>query len=334
MSQSITEQNQISRTERAQYALNHQQFKITLTDPNNWNVQNGDKRPYLVSKNLNEWACSCEDFIRNRTTGIRCKHIEAVRLSLTAGPSIAETSNFINFSHNGPHDIFSALDQPLDMSRVKRRKAPGGSVPYLEGYDVIEHANHIFNYQWSFCLLSEPSITRWKKQQTIYDSVSRKRVPLEINGELIMEDVGMVHITGKIIVIIENKTFEHADIGRCIFTGDTPEALDMAIAGCATDCLKRCFRQMGDQFGNSLYDKEIAKIAGTSQSLPTKIDQRLYLNGDRVNGNVSEQEAFDNFLKAHHGTSPATREALRSWSTKTDKHNEQKIVTEPAFATN
>jgi hypothetical protein len=36
-----------------------------------------------------------------------------------------------------------------------------------------------------------------------------------------------------------------------MFTGDTPEALDMAIAGAATDCLKRCFRQMGEQFGLS-----------------------------------------------------------------------------------
>jgi hypothetical protein len=54
----------------------------------------------------------------------------------------------------------------------------------------------------------------------------------------------------------------HADVGRCIFSGDTPEALDMAVAGAATDCLKRCFRQLGEQFGNSLYDKEIAKTAG------------------------------------------------------------------------
>ena len=40
------------------------------------------------------------------------------------------------------------------------------------------------------------------------------------------------------------------------------QALDMAIAGAATDCLKRCFRQAGEQFGNSLYDKEIARTAG------------------------------------------------------------------------
>ena len=49
--------------------------------------------------------------------------------------------------------ILWELRQPLDMSRVKRRQAPGmGSVPYLEGFDVIERANEIFGFAWSFDL--------------------------------------------------------------------------------------------------------------------------------------------------------------------------------------
>ena len=72
----------------------------------------------------------------------------------------------------------------------------------------------------------------------------------------------MVYLTGKVTVELDGKAYFHADVGRLAFTGDTPEALDTALSGAATDCLKRCFRQCGDQFGLSLYDKEMAKIAG------------------------------------------------------------------------
>jgi hypothetical protein len=84
----------------------------------------------------------------------------------------------------------------------------------------------------------------------------------------------------------------------------------MALAGSATDCLKRCFRQMGEQFGNSLYDKEIAQNAGleqgrengqtttpaastTSQASRTTAPApivRKYGDGVLVNGNVPDRK--------------------------------------------
>jgi len=39
---------------------------------------------------------------------------------------------------------------------------------------------------------------------------------------------------------------------------------------------------------------------------------RIYLDGSRVNGNVTEQQSFDRYLEIHE-TQPASREALRSW---------------------
>ena len=74
---------------------------------------------------------------------------------------------------------------------------------------------------------------------------------------------GIVYLTGKVSVELDGKIYTHADVGRLAFTGDAPEALDTALSGAATDCLKRCFRQLGDQFGLSLYHKETAKTAGT-----------------------------------------------------------------------
>ena len=89
------------------------------------------------------------------------------------------------------------------------------------------------------------------------------------DGKPTTEIAGIVYITGRITVELDGKAYSHADAGRCIFSGDTPEALDMAIAGAVTDCLKRCFRQLGEQFGNSLYDKEIARTAGLENGAST-----------------------------------------------------------------
>jgi hypothetical protein len=58
-----------------------------------------------------------------------------------------------------------------------------------------------------------------------------------------------------VTIHLDGQAYVHADVGRCTFTGDTPEAFDTAISGCVTDCLKRCPRQLGRQFGNELYDK-------------------------------------------------------------------------------
>ena len=145
-----------------------------------------------------------------------------------------------------------------------------------------------------------------------------------------------MYITGKVSVDLGGTLYNHADLGRCVFTGDTPEALDMALAGSVTDCLKRCFRQMGSQFGNDLYDKDIAQNAGLDQgasqsagnslsasttSKPASASTtssspliRKYGDGTNVNGNVSEQEAFDQYKKTS-GNIPASKDVLRSWMT-------------------
>jgi recombination DNA repair RAD52 pathway protein len=233
------------------------------------------------------------------------------------------------------------LRQPLDMLRVKRRQAPGkASVPYMEGFEIIDRANVIFHFGWSFDLIGEPVIVRWQKKILIWSQQEKRKVPsLDADGNVQLEEVGIVYVTGKVTVELDGKMVSHADLGRCIFTGDTPEALDMALAGSVTDCLKRCFRQLGDQFGLSLYDKEIAQSAGVgqsktsgsasstrSQTTPKAVTasvSRKYGDGISVNGNLSEQEAFDQF-KAKIGTAPASKEELRNWLTA------QKNVTEPA----
>ena len=331
---------QQQRTERAWQGLTGGTFTVQRIGPSQWSVKNGDKLPYAVQLNDGLWSCTCPDF---QKTGpeIRCKHVEAVRIAETQQAhltTLQENPTMTATTPNNFEHILAELCQPLDMTRVKRRQAPGsGTVPYLEGFDVIDTANRIFAFRWSFNLLSEPQITRWNRKVLVWDGQQRKKVPvLDQHGNPQTEEVGLIHITGSVMVDLDGQTYTHSDLGRCIFTGDSPEALDMALAGCVTDCLKRCFRQHDEQFGLSLYDKEIAATAGTSNGSgnngangsadkPVKADrtsaagrkaqaaaERAYLDGTKVNGNESERSAFDAFLKAN-GQAPKSRDTLREW---------------------
>ncbi len=266
----------------------------------------------------------------------------------TQSPEPAEVVEQIESekSLTSQEELIWRLRQPLDMSRVKRRQASGqGTVPYLEGFDVLEMANDLFEFRWSFDLQGEPHILRWDKLVTFYDPHARKKVPiLGEDGKPVTEPVGICYLSGQIRVELGEKVYNHADVGRCIFNGDSPEALDMAIAGAATDCLKRCFRQLGHQFGLSLYDKEIARTAGlenspsaepqntthshtapphTPQKAPTAQLAAPEPNGDTFQykeggvvekSNVAEVNAFQAFKSAHLGQAPASREALRAWT--------------------
>jgi hypothetical protein len=339
----LQEQAQTERTERAYAAIHAGSFQITRTSPFQWTVRNGDKLPYVVSLQPLQgatqgevWSCTCKDF-QQRGTDLRCKHIEGVRLSEAAQQQISQQETQMDQT-NGNKDeslqdrldrVLWELRQPLDMTRVKRRQAPGqGTVPYLEGYDVIDRANAIFDFAWSFDLLGEPVVVRWQKKIMAWNQQERRKVPqLDSNGNFQVEDVGIVYATGKVSITLKGSVYSHADLGRCVFSGDTPEALDMALAGSVTDCLKRCFRQLGDQFGNTLYDKEIAQIAGmdqgqtgntappdhhTSTGSKPAAPSRLYSDGTNVNGNVPEQEAYDAYLKKM-GKPPASKTDLRNW---------------------
>ena len=332
---------QQQRTERAWQGLTRGAFTVQRIGPSQWTVKNGEKLPYAVHLNEDTWSCTCPDS-QKYGPELRCKHVEAVRIAevhqINSSLSKEQPDMTLSTTPNDFEHILTELRQPLDMARVKRRQAPGsGTVPYLEGFDVIDTANRIFAFRWSFNLLSEPEITRWNRKVLAWDAQQRKKVPvLDPQGHPQVEEVGLIHITGSIAVDLNGQTYTHSDLGRCIFTGDSPEALDMALAGCVTDCLKRCFRQLGEQFGLCLYDKEIAATAGTSTGSgnngangsadkSSKSDrgpaasnkaqpaaERTYLDGAKVNGNESERSAFDAFLKAK-GQAPKSRDALREW---------------------
>ncbi|MBL8080463.1 MAG: hypothetical protein JNM55_21005 [Anaerolineales bacterium] len=175
--------------------------------------------------------------------------------------------------------ILERLKQPLVTTRVKWRDgAKGDQVPYLEGHDMIATANEVFEFRWSFDI-GEPQVRQWQRTQTHWDKQKETRVPtLGQDGQPLTEQVGISWVTGRVTIHLEGLAYVHADVGRCAFTGDSPDAFDTAISGCVTDCLKRCLRQLGSQFGNELYNKALrADLKKPAGKLPNSDSVALTL---------------------------------------------------------
>jgi len=92
-----TTAEQAERTERALAALQSNSFCIVSKAPGLWLVQNGDKQPYDVRKDTaGRWSCTCPDYLNHR--GLRCKHIEAIRLTTVAEQQSVQTQKEVNVS--------------------------------------------------------------------------------------------------------------------------------------------------------------------------------------------------------------------------------------------
>jgi len=72
----MNDDKQTERTERARAALAAGQIKVTPQGEASWSVVNGDSTPYTVTRD----TCTCKDFENSGKYGLRCKHIEAVRI--------------------------------------------------------------------------------------------------------------------------------------------------------------------------------------------------------------------------------------------------------------
>lgn len=153
------------------------------------------------------------------------------------------------------NDIVLQLAQPLDPSRVTvGSSGPLQGIKYLEGEDVIRTANRIFGYgQWGFELISPP----WAAEKGEQGQRGTAYEVWAAHGRLSVSGGG-----------------SFADVGTCVRQGAGSGGLEMAIKGAVTDCVKRCLRNYGDQFGLILYDKTTdmrslaADFAGDDAHLP------------------------------------------------------------------
>jgi DNA repair and recombination protein RAD52 len=137
-----------------------------------------------------------------------------------------------------PEQITS-LKRPLDPGAVSQREGSGGrKLSYIEGHYAIDQANSIFGYgNWG------------------HEITGRECKELEDGTHLYTATV-RVWTRGA------SGANHHEDIGVGLArpsskTGKlTPEDHEKGIKEAVTDALKRALRVYGDQFGNSLYDKD------------------------------------------------------------------------------
>lgn len=130
------------------------------------------------------------------------------------------------------------LQHDIDPSRVKSREKAGMSFSYLSTDDVINVANRIFNYAWEYHV----------KQ------LSQVASETNSNGNHVITYSAIV--TVKIWDAQHKHFIEREDTGVGTGTARTlGDAIDVASKSSVSDSLKRSLRSMGNQFGNSLYDK-------------------------------------------------------------------------------
>lgn len=140
-----------------------------------------------------------------------------------------------------------ALGDKLPRGSVKTRKQSGANVAYVDGHHVISAANRIFGYgMWrteilGLDLVENAEVTKEGKSGWRVGYLCRMRVTVrnEAGDEASYEDVGFGSGT------------DYNSLGGSIESA-SKEAL--------TDAMKRCLRNMGNQFGLALYDKEQADV--------------------------------------------------------------------------
>jgi len=138
----------------------------------------------------------------------------------------------------------TALDAPLDPKRISQRRDKGIALDYLETYDIIDAANRIFGYDgWGYRLLRLEQVA---SGTYISDGKEKPWALFEAEVEAWIVD--------------ELPFCYRRDVGHGIARpADSVDTLEMQRKGAVSDALKRALRSFGNQFGNSLYDKDHAK---------------------------------------------------------------------------
>lgn len=147
------------------------------------------------------------------------------------------------------------LEDQLDPGLIHQRKAGrDGSVPYLEGFEILFQANRIFGFgNWGYEAAPPYVIGNGNRVEFSTGKITGGwelwacQVRVTVRGE-----------NGECITV--------TDVGTCTRDGlESDASLDMAVKGAVTDGIKRALRAYGNQFGLSLYDKPDRGVTGTAR---------------------------------------------------------------------
>ena len=153
------------------------------------------------------------------------------------------------------------LDQKLPKEYVMQRKQGGAMVDYIGGWTVIENANRIFGYQgWEWTLNDLKEV---EHSQITKDGKEGWRIAYIATGTVTI-DKEYNEVIGK----QEPQSFTDVGFGNATSYQNVGDAVESAVKEAATDCMKRCMRFMGNQFGLALYDKQQRNV---ENSVPDQI---------------------------------------------------------------
>jgi len=138
--------------------------------------------------------------------------------------------------------LYEKLNAKLPPELIKTRKVGGYDVSYIDAWAVIENANRIYGYDgWEFQL---QDLTPCEHGEI----TTKDRDGKDRNGwRVAYIAVGIVKIGGQ--------TFREVGFGNGVSYNSVGDATESAVKEAATDCMKRCLRFQGNQFGLALYDK-------------------------------------------------------------------------------
>lgn len=138
------------------------------------------------------------------------------------------------------------LAAPLDRQHVKTRTQSGRELSYLEGWHVIDVANHVFGFDG------------WSRETISAQCVADEERAIGNRGD---KGFGVSYVAKVRVTIIGQPGIvrEGTGAGHGI---DRSRGLahESAIKEAETDALKRAFMTFGYRFGLALYDKEQANV--------------------------------------------------------------------------
>jgi len=148
-----------------------------------------------------------------------------------------------------PHDqaLLDKLNAPLPRDAIRTRKQAGTNLAYVEGWWVFQQLNELFGYDgWDTEIinLEQAELTSYTKNgRDMY------RCSYVCHAKL------LVYFAS--IVTDDTDIVSKQDVGTGIgFSASAGDAIEGAAKEAVTDAYKRCARQLGNQFGLPLYDKD------------------------------------------------------------------------------
>jgi recombination DNA repair RAD52 pathway protein len=149
------------------------------------------------------------------------------------------------------------LFKEINGSRVAERKG----MAYLETWDVLAHLNRIFGFEgwYKHVLDVQPIYDEYVTWTTNQGDKSGWDVAYRATVRLIVKDP-----EGHVV-----KVSEDVATGQAQHQPSRGDAHDLAIKSAVSDALKRAAKDLGNQFGLSLYDSGSQKsVVGKSLAYP------------------------------------------------------------------